>query len=122
MILMEVQRNLDAKKDIAERALANYTEFKNALETGQPIFNYTFGKEPIKNNYLIAPVPMFHNALNSSEELRQSIRSIPENLLNLVKQLSHLKTEALTAWSTRRVDTTLLHDECVRLSELCRQF
>ncbi|RUS75982.1 hypothetical protein EGW08_016264, partial [Elysia chlorotica] len=122
MVYLDVAKKLDARRDIAERALANYTEFKNALETGQPIFNYKFQNEPRKNSYLIAPVPMFHNALNSSTQRRERIEFMAENLVDLANQLSVLKELAWSTYSTNDLNATTLHVESVHLLYLCRQF
>ncbi|GFS25722.1 acid-sensing ion channel 4-like, partial [Elysia marginata] len=122
VLYLDVARKLEARRDITERAFANYTQFKNALQTGQPIFNYRFREEPRENSYLIAPVPMFHAALNSSLALQRRAELLGSTLIDFARQLSDLKELASKTFRNGTLNATELHLQSVQFMYLCRSF
>ncbi|GFO35318.1 acid-sensing ion channel 4 [Plakobranchus ocellatus] len=122
VLYLDVARKLESRKDMAERAHANYTEFRHALETGTPIFNYKFKSEPRANSPLIAPLPMFYQALNSSSSMRHRAVVLGQNLMNISHRLDTLKDLAERVYREGDLNATELHLQSVNFLFQCRTF
>lgn len=122
VLFLDVVRKLEAKIDISRRAYQNYTQFKDALNSGQPIFNYSFRREPRVNSVHIVPVPLFHQVINMSKTIKRRSEFLGKNINSIINRLNDLKNLANTSYHTGYVDDSELFHIGIQYLYVCREY
>ncbi|XP_041377194.1 uncharacterized protein LOC121389619 [Gigantopelta aegis] len=113
---------LDARIDIAERTMGNYTQLYNAYMNGECIFNYKFLNFARRLSTYIIPRHLLSSAMNRTKTIKYRSERLGYDIANMTMFLKEYKRIAHDAFVNRTVLDAEMHELNVQFLYFTREY
>ncbi|XP_046360058.2 uncharacterized protein LOC124137693 [Haliotis rufescens] len=122
MIYILVKNQLDARIDMAKRALQNHTQLLSSYLNATPIFNYRFRRFSKSDSYLLIPKVMIKQSLRRSWTIRTRSSRVATDIKKMIDWMEEYGHIAESAFMNGTVNGTLIYFANIHFLDNCRQY